>query len=222
MWAMAPRLHHLDVMRNTLSTAGKVICILFALVAPALAQTHLAPGVAPAATVPTYDVSVGYSNLTTAVTSAQNVDLSGLDVGGRADLNSRWGVMLDSMYVRASNVLGTGHGAYQLSFLGGPAFYPLEHVNYRIFVDAVGGVALVDGAVPINKTDYFHGWLVRPSYAIGGGIERALSGPFGVRFRGDYLDSAFFDARGVVQSQSNLRLTVSLVFRLSERQSTQK
>jgi hypothetical protein len=216
---MAPRLHRLDLMRNTFSTVGKGICTFFALVAPALAQNRLATGVGPAATVPAYDVSVGYSNLTTAMSSAQNVNLSGLDVGGRADLNSRWGAMLDSMYVRTSNVLGTGHNAYQLSFLGGPVFYPLERGNYRIFVHAVAGAALVDGAVPINKTDYFYGWLVRPSYAVGG-IERALAGPFGVRVRGDYLHSAFFDARGVVQPQGNLRLTVSLVFRLNEHRST--
>jgi hypothetical protein len=215
---MDPRLHHLDVMRNTLSTVGKVICILFALVAPALAQNRLAAEVAPAATAPAYDVSVGYSNLT--VISPQNVNLSGLDVGGRADLNSRWGTMLDSMYVHTSNAVGTGHGAYQLSFLGGPVFYPLERGNSRIFLHAVAGAALVDGAVPINKTDYFYGWLVRPSYAVGGGVERALSGPFGVRLRGDYLRSSFFDARGVVQPQSNLRLTVSIVFRLHVRQPT--
>jgi hypothetical protein len=207
-------------MRNAMSTVGNIICILFALVVPALAQNHLASGVAPAATVPTYDVSVGYSNLT--MLSAQHVNLSGLDVGGRADLNSRWGVMLDSMYVRTSNMLGTGHGAYQSSFLGGPVFYPLEHGNSRIFVHAVAGVALVDGAVPINETDYFHGWVVRPSYATGGGFERALSGPFGVRVRGDYLHSAFYDARGVVLPQGNLRLTVSLFLRLNERQSTWK
>jgi hypothetical protein len=213
-------LHPLDVVKNNFSTAGKVICILFALVSPALAQDRLATGVAPAATVPACDVSVGYSNLTMAMFSAQNVNLSGLDVGARADLNSRWGGMLDSMYVRTPSVPGTGHSAYQLSFLGGPVFYPLARGNYRIFVHTVAGAALVDGAVPINKTDYFHGWLVRPSYAVGGGIERALLGPFGVRVRGDYLHSAFFDARGVVRPQGNIRLTVSLVFRLNERQST--
>jgi hypothetical protein len=216
---MARRLQRQHVMRNVWSTVGKVIGILLALVAPAFAQNHLTSGVAPAASTPVYDVSVGYSNLTTGMFSKQNVNLSGLDVGGHADLNSRWGAMLDSIYVRTSNALGTGHGAYQLNFLGGPMFYPLEHGNYRLFVHAVGGAGLVDGAVPINKTDYFYGWVVRPSYAAGGGIERALSGLFGVRVRADYLHSEFFDGRGVVQPQGSLRLTASLVFRLNERQS---
>ena len=205
-------------MRNAIRTIGKVGCILFALVAPTLAQNKLATGASPAAAGPAYDVSVGYTNLTMAIPSAKNVNLSGLDVGGRVDLKSRWGAMVDATYVGTPNVLGTRHGGYLLSFLGGPVFYPVEHGNSRVFVHALAGAALVDGAVPINETDYFHGWLVRFSYAVGGGIEHALSGPFGVRVRGDYLHSAFFDARGAARPQGNLRLTVSLVFRLKERQ----
>jgi len=198
-------------------TIGKVSCFLFVLVAPALAQNQIADGPSPAVAGPAYDVNVGYTNLTMAIPSAQHLNLSGLDVGGRVDLNSRWGAMVDSTYVRTSNVLGTGHGGYQLSFLSGPMFYPVEHGNTRMFVHGLAGAALVDGAVPINKTDYFHGWLVRFSYAVGAGIEHAVSGPFGVRVQGDYLHSAFFDAAGAVRPQGNLRLTVSLVFRLKER-----
>jgi len=204
-------------MRNAMRTIGKVSCFLFVLVAPALAQNQIADGPSPAVAGPAYDVNVGYTNLTMAIPSAQHLNLSGLDVGGRVDLNSRWGAMVDSTYVRTSNVLGTGHGGYQLSFLSGPMFYPVEHGNTRMFVHGLAGAALVDGAVPINKTDYFHGWLVRFSYAVGAGIEHAVSGPFGVRVQGDYLHSAFFDAAGAVRPQGNLRLTVSLVFRLKER-----
>jgi hypothetical protein len=204
-------------MRNAMRTIGKVSCFLFVLVAPALAQNQIADGPSPAVAGPAYDVSVGYTNLTMAIPSAQHLNLSGLDVGGRVDLNSRWGAMVDSTYVRTSNVLGTRHGGYQLSFLSGPMFYPIEHGNTRMFVHALAGAALVDGAVPINKTDYFHGWLVRFSYAVGAGIEHAVSGPYGVRVQGDYLHSAFFDAAGAVRPQGNLRLTVSLVFRLKER-----
>jgi len=198
-------------------TIEKVGFILFALVAPALAQNQQAKEPAPAVAGPAYDVSVGYANLTMAIPSAQYVNLSGLDVGGSAQLNSRWGAMVDSMYVRTSDVLGTGRPAYQLSLLGGPVFYPFDRGNTRLSVHALAGAALVDGAVPINTIDYFHGWLTRFSYAAGGGIEHALPWPFGVRVQADYLHSAFFDAHGAVRPQSNLRLTVSLVLRLRER-----
>ncbi|MGB6259697.1 MAG: hypothetical protein WBG09_16230 [Candidatus Sulfotelmatobacter sp.] len=203
-------------------TIEKLGFILFALAASAFAQnqqkTEPVPAVAgPVYNISAYDMSVGYANLTTAMPSAQHVNLRGLDVGGSADLNSRWGAMVDSMYVRTSDVLATGHAGYQLSFLGGPAFYPIHHGNTRLSVHALAGAALVDGAVPINTTDYFHGWLVRFAYAGGGGIEQALSGPLAVRVQADYLHSAFFNAQGAVRPQGNLRLTVSLVLRLRER-----
>jgi opacity protein-like surface antigen len=201
-------------MRNAMRTMGKVGCLLFALVASAQAQ-KAETGLEPAAAGPAFDVSAGYANLTM-LTSGQNVNLNGLDVALHDDLNLRWGGMLDSTYVRTSDVLGTGHAGYQLSFLGGPMFYPAKHGNTRIFLHALAGAALVDGAVPINKTDYAHGWLVRFSYAVGGGVEHALSRPFGVRVRADYLHSAFFDSSGAVRPQGNLRLTVSLVLRLRE------
>ena len=199
-----------------MKTIEKVGFILFVLVAHALAQNQRAT--APAAAGPAYDVSVGYTNLRMAIPSAQHVNLSGLDVAGSADLNSRWGATVDSTYVRTSDVLGTRHAGYQLSLLGGPVFYPFEHGKNRVSVHALAGAALVDGAVPINTLDYFHGWLIRFAYAAGGGIEHTLSGPFGVRVQGDYLHSEFFNASGAVRPQGNLRLTVSLVFRLNGHQ----
>ena len=205
-------------MRTAMRTIERAGFILFALIAPALAQDQPATNPVPAVTGSAYDVSAGYANLTMAMPSAQHVNLSGLDVGARAHLNSRWGAMVDSMYVRTSDVLGTRHAGYQLSLLGGPVFYPFEHGNTRLSVHALAGGALVDGAIPINTTDYFHGWLVRFAYAAGGGIEHALSGPFGVRVQADYLHSSFFNSQGAVRPQSNLRLTVSLVLRLREHQ----
>lgn len=189
---------------------------MVALVAPALAQNRVATGASPAALGPAYEVSAGYTNLTMAIPPAQHVNLSGLDLGAQVNLNSRWGATLDSTYVRTSNILGTRHGGYQLSLLGGPVFYPIVHGKTRVFVHGLAGAALLDGAVPINKTDYFHGWLARFSYAAGAGLEHALSGPFGLQLRADYLHAAFFDNRGRVRPQGNLRLTVSLVLSLKQ------
>jgi hypothetical protein len=207
-----------DVMRTAMRTIVKAGFILFSLAAPALAQDQRATEPVPAVTGPAYDVSVGYANLTMAMPSSQHVNLSGLDVTGSADLNSRWGPMVDSSYVRTNDVLGTGHPASQWSLLGGPVFYPFGHGNTRLSVHALAGAALVDGAVPINPVDYFHGWLMRFSYAAGGGIEHTLSRPFRVRVQADYLHSEFFNAQGAVRPQGNLRFTVSLVWRLRDHQ----
>lgn len=187
-------------------------CILCALFAPALAQ-NLSAGLAPAAAGPTFDASVGYTNVTM-LTSGQHVNMGGLDLAGHVDLNPFWGAMLDTSYVRTADVLGTGHPAYQWSFLGGPMIYPAYHGKTRVFVRGLVGAALVDGAVPISKTDYAHGWMFRFSYALGGGVERGLSGPFGVRVGADYQHAAYFDGTGAVRPQGNVRLTASLVYRL--------
>ena len=200
-------------MRNTIRAIGKVSFFVFVLVAPALAQSRLGMGAQPAATGPDYDVSAGYTYLTMAIPGAGRVDLNGLDVSGHVDLKPRWGAMLDSNYVRTSNLLGTKHDGYLLSFLGGPVFYPVDHGNTRMFVHVLAGVGIVDGAVPARDTEY-HGWLGRFSYAVGGGAEHSVSRRFAVRVIGDYLRTDFFDSAGAVQPQNNFRVTTSLVFRL--------
>ena len=204
-------------MRNAIRTVGKVSFLLFVLVAPALAQNWLVTGPPPAASGPDYDVSVGYSYLAMPIPAAGHVNLNGLDVSGHIDVKPRWGAVLDSNYVRTPNVFDTKHEGYLLSFLGGPVFYPVVRGGSRAFVHMLAGVGMVDGAVPVSDTQYFHGWQARFSYAVGGGFEHTVAGPFAVRVGGDYLRTAFFDPSGAVQPQNNFRVTASLVFRLRGR-----
>lgn len=204
-------------MRDAMRIIGKVSLFVFVLVAPALAQTRLVAEPPPAAAGPAYDVSVGYTNLTMAVPPARHVNLNGLDVSGRVDLNSRWGMMVDSTYVRTSNILSTPKSGHILSFLTGPVFYPVEHGNTRMFVDVLAGTGLVGGATPGSDGQYYHGWLLRFAYAGGVGVEHFVSGPFSVRVGGDYLHTAFYDSVGAVRPQNNMRVTVSFVYRLAGR-----
>jgi len=146
------------------------------------------------------------------------VGLNGLDATGHADFFPHWGVAVDAGYVRTSNVLSTGQSGYTLTFLGGPVFYPSGHGRTRMFVHGLAGAGLVDAAVPVNGTHYLHGWVERPAYALGGGIERSVVGPLAVRLSGDYLRTAYADSSGAVRSQNNLRVMASIVFRLRDRQ----
>jgi len=203
-----------------MSTTEKVCFSVFVLMASALAQNQLRTGPSPAATGPAYDVSVGYTNLAMSLPGAGRVNLNGLDVSGSVGFKPRWGATLDSNYARTSKILGTPHGGYLLSFLGGPVFYPVEHGDTRVFVHALAGTYLVDGATPIHGTLYRYGWLGGFSYALGGGVEHPVAGPFSVRVGADYLHTSFFDSAGAVLPQGNFRLTGSLVFRLNERQHT--
>jgi hypothetical protein len=204
-------------MRNPITTAGKVYLLVFVMVAPALAQSRLQSTPAPAIAGPAYDVSVGYSYLSMPIASAGRAGLNGLDFSGNVALGPRWGVTLDSSYLRASNVVSTPHQGYALTFLTGPVFSLVQHGNTRVFLRGLGGAGLIDGGVPVTDTSYFHGWLLRPSYAVGVGFERPVSEQLGVRVIGDYLRTTFYDATGAAQAQNNLRVTVSVVFRLKER-----
>jgi hypothetical protein len=195
-----------------------VVACLSVLAVPAAAQSRLQSGPPPTATGPGFDVSVGYSFLTTSIPGAGRENMSGLDGAGRIDFNSRWGATVDATYVRTSDVLNTGNGGYVLTLLAGPVFTPVEHGNTRAFVHALGGVGIVDSAVPTTNINYLHGWVARYAYALGGGIEQSITNRFAFRVSGDYLRTAFVDSADVIRLQNNLRITGSFVVRLKERE----
>jgi hypothetical protein len=203
-------------MKNTLNTAGNVFLFMFAMLASALAQNNLVSAPSPAVAGPAYDLSVGYTNLTLGFPSAGHANLSGVDASGSVALGRRWGATVDTSFLRDSNILGTPHQAYVLTSQGGPVFYPLDRGNTRVLLRGLVGAGLEDAAIPVNQTQYFHGWVLRPAYAVGGGMEHALSSQYTIRVVGDYLRTSFYDAAGAVQPQNSIRLTASFVFRLKE------
>jgi hypothetical protein len=203
-------------MRNTVRTIGKICFFGFVMVVPALAQ-KLQSAPLPAVTGPGYNLGVGYTYLSMPIPGAGSVHFNGLDFNGNVALSSRWGATLDSSYLYTPEVLGSRHQGYVASLYTGPMFYPVAHGNTRVFVHALAGAALVDGAVPITKHEDFHGWLVRPSYTFGAGIEHPVSSQLGVRVIADYVRTEFYDSTGAVQPQNNLRFTVNFVFRLTQR-----
>src|SRR5579864_699687 len=188
------------------------VCVFLLFVAPLMAQARLQTNVAAAATGPSFEASLGYVYFSMAMPS-QRVGLSGLDLNGLVKFDSRWGVTVDSIYARTGNVLGTGHSANVLSFLAGPVFYPALFRKSEIFVQALAGASRVESAVPVNGPYYLNGWVARPSYAVGGGLEHSLVGPIGVRFQGDYQRTTFGGSASAIRGQNNVRLTASLVYR---------
>lgn len=198
-------------------TIGIAWCFALVMVAPALGQSRLQSAPSPAVVGPNYNLALGYTYLTMPMPGGGHANFNGLDFNGTIGLGPRWGATLDSSYLYTSDVLSTRHQGYVVSLLSGPVFYPVAHKNTRVFVHALGGAALVDGAVPIAKSEDFHGWELRPSYAFGGGVEHPVSNQLALRVIGDYLRTDFYNPSGAVQPQNNLRLTMSFVFRLKER-----
>ena len=196
---------------------GKIaVCILF-LVAPLVAQHYVTSAPPAAATSPVFEASVAYTYLALDTPSRQRVGLSGVDANGFVDFNPRWGMMVDSSYSRAGNVLGTGHSGNVLSFLIGPQFYPVDFGNTRIFVHTLAGVSLVNSAVPVKGTYYLGGTVTRFSYALGGGVEHTVAGPLAIRVGADYLRTTFADSTAAMQFQNNVRFITGIVFRFGSR-----
>ena len=187
---------------------------MIVLVAPVLAQDRWRSGDAPAAAGPNINVSLGYSFLSMAVPGARRTNINGVDASGVLDFRTHWGIMLDANYSHAGSILGAAHPAYVLTALGGPVFYPFERGGTRIFLHGLGGAGIVDGSVPVPKAPatFRQGWVGSGAYALGGGVERAIAGPFAIRFTGDYVRTNFVNYAGTMQPQGNLRMTVGLVF----------
>ena len=193
------------------------ILLAIILVTPALAQNRLQSGPPAAASGPAFDASVGYSYLAMQVPGAGAVNLSGLDASGGVHFSRHWGAVVDGSYVRGSDVFVPGHDSYVLSALGGPVFYPIGRRGTWLSLRALGGAGLVDSAVPVGSSShYLHGWVARPSYAVGAGLEHSLPGPFAIRINTDYLRTAFVNSADVVRLQNNLRVTASIVLRLRQ------
>jgi len=187
------------------------------LLAPAVAQSRFQAGSPPAASGPDYDLSAGYSYMTLGVPALGHVNLNGVDAAAHVDFNPRWGATLEGSYAATPNVSRTPHAGYAATIHLGPVFYLPTHGSRRVFVHALVGAGLVDGAFPVTSMEYFHGWLLRPSYAFGGGLEQSVAGPFAVRVSGDFVRTTFFNYAGGVQPQNGLRATVSFVWRVRER-----
>lgn len=189
----------------------KIIVCLFLFVAPLLAQSRF-NGAAAGATGPAFEASLGFTYFSLAMPT-QRVGLTGMDGSALVKFSSRWALTVDSTYARTGNILGTGHSASVMDFMAGPVFYPAVFRNSDIFIEGLGGASRVNSAVPVSGTTYLAGWVTRPSFAIGGGVERALFRPVAIRIQGDYQRTTYGYAPNAIQGQNDVRLSTSIVYR---------
>ena len=199
----------------------RAFACIFLFVAPLLAQSRFDSRDAAAATAtgPSFEVSLGYVYFSMPLPS-QRVGLAGVDASALVKFGSHscWAAQADATYARTGNVFDTGHSANVLSFLAGPVFYPPVFRRAGIFVHALVGASRVESAAPVSGAYYLQGWVARPSYAVGGGVEHALLASLAVRLQGDYQHTTFGDSAGAIQGQNDLRLTTSMVYRLGNRE----
>jgi len=190
----------------------KALACVLLFVAPLLAQSHLQGGAPVGATGASVEASVGYAYLSMQLPS-QRIGLTGLNATGLVKFGSRWGAMVGSTYASTANVLSTGHGGSFLSVMAGPVYYLKASEKNEIFVHGLGGASRIDAAVPTNGTQYLGGFVMHPSFSIGGGVEHYLFNSVAIRAQGDYVHTTFANSNDQLQGQNNLLLTTSIVYR---------
>jgi hypothetical protein len=189
------------------------------LVAPKLAaqERWLGTGAPIAAKASYFESSVGYTYSDTFSPSAEKQSFMGIDAVEAIRINAHWSASLDSTYLRANNVSGTGHGGNLWSALAGPVFYPRLLRRSGFFVRGLAGVGFEDSRVRVNPTYNFGGWVAHFSYLAGGGYERDISHCLTLRLGADYQRAYFFNAENVIQPQNNVRLTTGIAYRFERR-----
>jgi hypothetical protein len=187
------------------------------LVQPAPAFLYLRPTKqtppAPAGYAPAWNMSAGYSVSSLGLPSSSGrAVLSGLNVGVSTDSGKRFGVKLDLGYERAPKVYSNGLPMSVLSYLAGPVFYPLSGNLLSTYVHLLVGGARVAGPFPNGNGGLNTGYVHRPAWALGGGVEYRLSPAFGFRLGVDYLHTDFYNSSGAVRGQNDIRIVNSLVY----------
>ncbi len=160
----------------------------------------------------TVRASIGYAYSSLGMPLSNRVNLSGVDATATADLSPRFGVSVDSGYVRAANVFDTGRHADVLSYLAGPVFYPTRAAKLTTYVHGLFGGARVTGVIPESGDEYQLGYVNKFSWAVGGGVEYQISPSFALRTGGDYQRIYFFNSETEVAGQNGFRAVCSVVY----------
>jgi len=186
------------------------------LVQPAPAFLYLRPikqiPAAPAGYAPAWNFSAGYSVTSLGLPSARRAVLSGMNASVSTDSGKRFGAKLDLGYERAPNVYTNGRPMSVLSYLVGPVLYPSNGNFLSTYAHLLVGGARVAGPFPNGNGGLNIGYVHRPAWAFGGGVEYRLSPAFGFRVGVDYLHTHFYNSSGAVRGQNDIRIVNSFVY----------
>jgi hypothetical protein len=175
-------------------------------------------GRTPVISAPGFEVGLGYVFDRVTQPSAPTVNLKyGVNGNWLVQFRRHWGGTVDFTYSRANRVPDIDHSYNVFSGLVGPVYYPMQTSRTTVMLHALGGMAWVNTAVPINATSYYSGYETRFSYAAGGAVERVLAGPFAARLTVDYQRTTFVGSTIALQGQNNLRGILSVVYRFGGR-----
>jgi hypothetical protein len=188
------------------------IALLLVLFAPvANGQSPVMAGVAPV-----LEAGFGYSYVDGTVPSENGLGMNGVQAVANADFSRRFGVALDLGYARSFNAFHSGHSADLLTYMAGPVFYPVRKRNFYVYTHVLLGGARETGVNYESNGQIVLGYVNKFAWAGGAGFEYRLSRALALRVGADYLRTSFFNSNIVVEGQSNIRPSVSLIYTFGE------
>ena len=188
------------------------IALLATLLAPAVhAQNPLVAGQAPV-----LEAGIGYSYINASIPSQSNLGMNGVDLLGSADFSPRLGIHLDLGYARNFDAFDSGHSADLLTYMAGPAFYPVRRGHFDVYTHVLFGGARETGINYQSDGAIVTGFVNKFAWAAGGGVQYRFSRSLALRVGADYLHTQFFNSNVALQGQSNLKPSISLIYTFGE------
>jgi opacity protein-like surface antigen len=188
------------------------VCLLAWLVVPA--AHGQGPSIAGAA--PVIEAGAGYSYVDATFPSAGKVAMNGVQAVASMDVHRRFGVKLEVGYARKFNVFHTGRSADMLTYMAGPVFYPVRKRNINVYTHLLLGAARETGVNFENDGQIVLGYVNQFAWAGGAGFQYRVTPSLAMRVGVDYLRTAFFNSNITVETQTNLRPSVTLIYTFGE------
>jgi opacity protein-like surface antigen len=186
--------------------------LVMIMVAPAArGQGPVVAGIAPV-----LEAGVGYSYVDAGVPSQSKLGMNGIVLSGDADFSRRFGVALDLGYSRSFDAYSSGHSADILTYMAGPVFYPVRKRNLNVYTRLLVGAARETGVNFESNGQIIFGYTNRFAWAGGAGFQYRLSRSLALRIGADYLRTSFFNSNLVLQGQTNIRPSISLIYTFGE------
>jgi opacity protein-like surface antigen len=189
--------------------------LLFAMLgcaSEARAQGTVITGVAPV-----LDGGIGYSYVQARIPSQGNLSMKGILLSASGDLNPHFGVKVEIGYSRSSDAFQTGRVADTLTYMAGPAFYPIRRSRYDIHVHALVGGARVTGVTFENDGTLVRGYVNHLGWTGGAGFQVRISPAMAIRPEVEYVRTSFFNSNVAFQGHTDIRTTVNLIYTFGRR-----
>ncbi len=187
------------------------------LVTLGMATQARAQGPVIAGVAPVVEGGVGYSYTQANIPSQGNLAMKGILMTASGDLNARFGVKAELGYSRSFDAFQTGRKADILTYLAGPAFYPIRRSKFDIHVQALVGGARETGVNFESDGTLIRGYVNHLAWAGGAGFQYRITDSLSLRPEVEYLRTSYFNSKVAIVGQTNLRPSINLIYTFGRR-----